>query len=80
VTPPSPGWVSDESAFAQAAAEILEARMPSGALHRAVKSAELAAVYAGTETAADDRAGRQIGARVGRQAAALARRYFAGKR
>jgi hypothetical protein len=80
VTPPSPGWVSDESAFAQAAAVVLEARAPGRALGRAVRNAELAGVYAGTETAADDRAGRKIGSRVGKEARALAERYFAGRR
>jgi hypothetical protein len=77
VTPPYPGWVSDESAFAQAAASVLTAET-NGTFRRVATRAELAAVEAGTETAADDLAGRKIGAEVGRQALALARRYFAG--
>jgi hypothetical protein len=76
VTPPYPGWVSDESAFAQAAASVLT----GPTIRQAANESELAAVAAGTETAADDLAGRKIGAKVGRQALALARRYFAGKR
>ncbi len=77
VTPPDPGWVSDESAFAQAAASVLTAET-KGAFRRVATRAELAAVDAGTETAADDLAGRKVGAEVGRRALALARRYFAG--
>jgi len=72
VTAPYPGWVSDESAFASAAAEIL------GTHRRTADAAGLSGVYAGTETAADARAGARIGAQAGRAARALARSYFAG--
>ena len=90
MTPPSPGWVSDESAFGRAAAEILTAqtgsgRLPAGAglprwgtYRDAADEAGLSRLYAGTETAADDLAGRRIGSKVGKQAWALAERYFAG--
>jgi Na+-translocating ferredoxin:NAD+ oxidoreductase RnfD subunit len=77
VTPPYPGWPSDESAFASAAAVIL--RETTGKSHRA--AAEAAASVprrAGTETAADVTAGRRIGSAVGRNAWARAQRYFSG--
>lgn len=89
-TPPSPGWVSDESAFARAAAEILTAMTKSAALpggtrlpgwgtfRHAADEAGLAGVYAGTQIAADDFAGRRVGSKVGRRAWGLAERYFAG--
>jgi hypothetical protein len=38
----------------------------------------ISGLYAGTQIAADDLAGRRIGAQVGKQAYALAERYFAG--
>ncbi|MDX6436293.1 MAG: hypothetical protein QOK34_1127, partial [Gaiellaceae bacterium] len=92
VTPPSPGWVSDESAFGRAAAEILTSMTKSGALpaaagglprwgtyRRAADEAGLSGVYAGTQIAADDLAGRRLGLTVGKHAFALAERYFAGK-
>ena len=90
VTPPSPGWVSDESAFGRAAAEILSAltrsvRLPAGTglppwgtYRHAADEEGLSGLYAGTDIAADDLAGRRIGADVGRQAWALAERYFTG--
>jgi hypothetical protein len=91
LTPPYPGWVSDESAFGRAAAEILTAMTSSGALpahagglprwgtyRRAADEAGLSGLYAGTQIAADDFAGRRIGSSVGKQAWALAERYFAG--
>jgi Na+-translocating ferredoxin:NAD+ oxidoreductase RnfD subunit len=77
VTPPYPGWVSDESAFAWAAATVLTAET-GRTFRRAADEAGLSAVYAGKETSADDLAGRHIGSTVGRQAWALAKRYFAG--
>jgi hypothetical protein len=77
VTPPYPGWVSDESAFARAAATVLTAETKRS-LRRVADEAGLSGVYAGTETRADDLAGRKIGAKVGKLAWALAQRYFAG--
>jgi hypothetical protein len=77
VTPPSPGWVSDASAFAWAAATVLTAET-NGTFRRTADESGLAAVYAGTDTMADDLAGRKLGAKVGRQAWALAERYFTG--
>jgi Na+-translocating ferredoxin:NAD+ oxidoreductase RnfD subunit len=90
VTPPYPGWVSDGSAFGRAAAAILTAQTGSGALpagtglprwrtyRRAADEEGIAGLDAGTQIAADDLAGRRIGSRVGKQASALAERYFAG--
>jgi Na+-translocating ferredoxin:NAD+ oxidoreductase RnfD subunit len=77
LTPPYPGWVSDESAFARAAATVLTAETKRS-FREVADEAGLAAVYAGTGTAADDRAGRKLGSQVGEQAWALAQRYFAG--
>src|SRR5262249_10714428 len=77
VTPPYPGWVSDESAFAWAAAEIL--RETTGRSYR--MSAETAArrpLRNGTESAADVAAGRRLGMIVGRDAWSQARRYMGG--
>jgi hypothetical protein len=90
VTPPYPGWVSDKSAFGRAAAEILTAQTRSGVLppdtglprwgtyRHAADQEGISGLYAGTQIAADDFAGRGIGSRVGKQAWALAERYFAG--
>ena len=90
VTPPSPGWVSDGSAFARAAAAVLTAdfgspRIPAGAGLRpwttyrtAADEAGLAGVDAGIQTGGDDVAGRRVGDSVGAKAWALAQRYFAG--
>jgi hypothetical protein len=90
LTPPYPGWVSDESAFGRAAAEILTGMTRSGALpagvdlprwgtyRRAADEAGLSGLYAGTQIAADDFAGRGVGSTVGKQAYALAKRYFVG--
>jgi hypothetical protein len=90
VTPPYPGWVSDGSAFGRAAAEILTTQTGSGRLpdgtglpgwgtyRHAADEEGLSALYAGTSIAADDVAGRRIGAEVGKQARARAERYFAG--
>jgi hypothetical protein len=80
VTPPDPSWVSADSAFARAAAVILANETGSASLGRTADAASLAGVYAGTETAADDRAGRKLGTQVGEAAWKLAQRYFAGRR
>jgi hypothetical protein len=91
VTPAYPGWVSDGSAFGRAAAEVLAAQTGSGALpartglprwgmfRHAADEEGLSGLYAGTQIAADDFAGRRIGSRTGKQAWALAERYFVGK-
>jgi hypothetical protein len=76
-TPPYPGWVSDESAFGRAAATVLTAETKR-TFRRSADEAGLAAVYAGTDTAADDRSGRKLGSQVGGKAWVLAQRYFAG--
>ncbi len=75
-TPPYPGWVSDESAFAWAAAVVL--RNASGAPYGGAAAAGLAGVRAGTETAADADAGRRLGSVVGTDAWKKAERYVGG--
>ncbi len=72
-TPPSPGWVSDGSAFASAADVVL-----GRAVARTSARAEASGLDAGIDIAADDVAGQKLGAVAGRNASALARRYFAG--
>jgi len=78
VTPPYPGWVSDGSAFGRAAAEILTAETESHVYQRTADEEGISGLYAGTQIPADDVAGRRLGSRVGRQAWALAERYFSG--
>jgi hypothetical protein len=78
VTPPDPGWVSDGSAFGRAAAAILTAETGSPGSRRTADQEGISGLYAGTQIAADDVAGRRLGSQVGRRAWALARRYFAG--
>jgi hypothetical protein len=72
-TPPSPGWVSDGSAFASAADVVL-----GRAVARTAARAERSGLDAGIDIPADDVAGQKLGAVAGRSALALARRYFAG--
>jgi Na+-translocating ferredoxin:NAD+ oxidoreductase RnfD subunit len=78
VTPPYPGWVSDGSAFGRAAAAILGAETGSARYRRIADQEGISGLYAGTQTTFDDSAGRRLGSRVGKQAWALAERYFAG--
>jgi hypothetical protein len=78
VTPPYPGWVSDGSAFGRAAAAILTAETGSPRYRRIANEEGISGLYAGTQTAPDDSAGRTLGSRIGKQAWALAERYFAG--
>src|SRR5262249_54326844 len=78
VTPPYPGWVSDGSAFGRAAATILTAETGRPRYRRIADQEGISGVDAGTQTAADDVAGRGLGSRIGKQAWALAQRYFAG--
>jgi len=78
VTPPYPGWVSDGSAFGRAAAAILGAETGSPRYRRLADQEGISGLYAGTQTAPDDLAGRRLGSKVGKEAWALARRYFAG--
>jgi ASPIC/UnbV protein/uncharacterized protein DUF6851 len=78
VTPPYPGWVSDGSAFGRAAAAILGAETGSARYRRIAEQEGMSGLYAGTQTAPDDLAGRRLGSRIGTEAWALAQRYFAG--
>lgn len=77
-TPPYPGWVSDGSAFGRAAATVLTAETGSRRYRLPANEEGISGLYAGTQIAADDLAGRRIGTQVGKQAYALAKRYFAG--
>jgi len=70
-TPASPGWVSEGSAFASAAGEVLTALR-----ERAARLAG-AGLAGGIATPADEAAGRALGVRAGRLALARAQRYFA---
>ncbi len=72
-TPPSPGWVSDGSAFAAAAGAVL-----GQAFARTVAQAERSGLAAGIDIPVDDDAGQKLGAVAGKNALALAQRYFAG--
>ena len=72
-TPPSPGWVSDGSAFAAAAGAVL-----GHAFARTVAQAERSGLAAGIDIPVDDDAGQKLGAVAGKNALALAQRYFAG--
>jgi hypothetical protein len=49
-----------------------------GDVLRRGRPGRLSRIYGGIHIAADDFAGRRIGSRVGKQAWALAERYFAG--
>jgi hypothetical protein len=72
-TPASPGWVSEESTFAYAAAEALRAVTGRSFAADAARLAR-SGVAEGIETAADEAAGRQVGAEVGRLVLAKAQR------
>jgi Na+-translocating ferredoxin:NAD+ oxidoreductase RnfD subunit len=76
-TPSSPGWVSEESAFAYAASEVLTA-LTGRSSERKAEELSRSGVQAGTDLPGDVTAGRALGVRVGKQALALARRYAAG--
>ena len=76
-TPPSPGWVSSQSAFAFAAAEVLE-RATGRSYDGAAAQAGRSSVVTGIDIPADDLAGRRLGADVGAKAWSLAQRYFSG--
>jgi len=76
-TPPSPGWVSGESAFAFAANEVLTPATGRSFARTAAKAAR-SGLEAGVDTPADDLAGRKLGVVVGKKAWSLARRYFTG--
>ena len=76
-TPPSPGWVSSQSAFAFAAAEVLE-RATGRSYDGAAAQAGRSSVVTGIDIPADDLAGRRLGRDVGEKAWSLAQRYFSG--
>jgi hypothetical protein len=68
----------DEVAFGRAAAEILSAETGRARYRRAADEEGISGVYAGTQIAADDSAGRRLGSKVGKQVWGLAERYFSG--
>jgi hypothetical protein len=74
-TPASPGWVSESSAFAAAAGEVLTA-LTGRPVGRQAGLVGRSGAAAGIETPADEEAGHRLGLAVGRWAlrAALARR------
>ncbi len=72
-TPPSPGWVSGDGAFAAAANEVLTAFAGRSFARDAARAAEQG-VERGTELSGDVTAGRALGTRVGK----LALRRLAG--
>jgi hypothetical protein len=73
-TPASPGWVSEQSAFAYAAAGVLTT-LTGRSFERQAERLGRAGVAAGIETPADEGVGRELGTTVGQRALALARRY-----
>jgi hypothetical protein len=68
-TPASPGWVSEQSAFAFAANEVLTALTGRSFEREAVRASD-SALGNGIETPADDLAGRKLGIVVARRALA----------
>jgi hypothetical protein len=68
-TPASPGWVSEQSAFAFAANEVLTA-LTGRSFKRDAERASEAALANGIETPADDAAGRELGTAIGKRALA----------
>jgi len=76
-TPPSPGWVSSESAFAYAADAVLTP-VTGLSFARVAAAASRSGVEAGIEIGAADLAGRKMGAVAGKRAWSLAQRYFTG--
>jgi hypothetical protein len=76
-TPPSPGWVSSQSAFAFAAAAVLD-RSTGRSYDAAAAQAGRSSVATGIDIPADDIAGRRLGSDVGSRAWSLAQRYFSG--
>ena len=76
-TPPSPGWVSGDSAFAYAASTVL-ARATGRTFAGAAAQASASGVAAGVDVPADIAAGRRLGLAAGKSAWSLAQRYFSG--
>jgi hypothetical protein len=70
-TPASPGWVSERSTFAYAAAEVLRS-LTGRSFDRQAGRLARSGVDSGIETAADEAAGRTLGTTVGKRAWARA--------
>jgi hypothetical protein len=66
-TPPSPGWVSEQSAFAFAASTVLTA-LTGRSFERQAERMSAAALANGIETPADAAAGRKLGTEIGTRA------------
>jgi hypothetical protein len=66
-TPASPGWVSDRSAFAAAAARVL-GTMTGRSFDQQAERLASAGVAAGIETPADETAGSRLGSAVAQRA------------
>ncbi|HEX6761687.1 MAG TPA: FG-GAP-like repeat-containing protein [Gaiellaceae bacterium] len=73
-TPASPGWVSESSAFADAADAVLSA-LTGRSFAREAAQASASGLADGIQLPADVAAGRKLGAEAGRRALAAARRY-----
>ena len=72
-TPASPGWVSEQSAFAYAAADVLTA-LTGHSFAREAERLSRSGVESGIETPADETAGRALGTTAGQRARARALR------
>jgi hypothetical protein len=68
-TPASPGWISEQSAFAFAANEVLTT-LTGHSFEQEAERASAAALANGIETRDDEAAGRKLGTAVGRRALA----------
>jgi hypothetical protein len=73
-TPASPGWVSERSAFAYAAAKVLTA-LTGRSFEQQAEQVSQRGIAGGIDTPADVTAGRAIGVTVGERAVAQALRY-----
>ncbi len=73
-TPASPGWVSERSAFAYAAAGVLEA-FTGRSFEQQAEQVSQRGIAGGIDTPADVTAGRALGTRVGNKARVQALRY-----
>ncbi len=76
-TPASPGWVSERSAFAYAADEVLTS-LTGRSFDRQAERLGRSGVESGIETPADASAGRSLGSTVGKRAQARAQRLWRG--
>ena len=71
-------WTVKAGSFRIATGPSADVRLEWATYYDAADQAGSSRIYGGIHIAADDFAGRRIGSRVGKQAWALAERYFAG--